>query len=154
MLIGLNAQGAVNSLTPPCTGAAVMARGFIWPLDSVFFHFVTCCSERLPAFLRPVLLSSRQEVEAQMGCLYYTVVQIGAAAVIALWRFPRRGAWRSARWPSDVGRWLLRGALPVDEAVGSWNVPLFERIPSRWSNGRHPGRVGSGLAADKAWPEL
>ena len=56
-----------------------------------------------------------------------------------------------ARWPSDVGRWLLRGALPVDEAVGSWNVPLFERIPS---NGRHPGFVGTDLAADKAWPEL
>ena len=44
MLIGSNMQGAVSSLAPPCTGAAVMARGFIWPLDSVFFHFVTCRS--------------------------------------------------------------------------------------------------------------
>ena len=83
----------------------------------------------MPAFLRPGLMkmlvtSSRQEVEAQMGCLYYTVVQIGAAALYA-WRFPRRLCVGLARWPSDVGRWLLRDALPVDDAVGSWNVSLF-----------------------------
>ena len=73
-VVGSNAQGAVNSLTPPCTCAAVMARGFIWPLDSVLFHFVTLLLGLwLTAFLRPGLVtelvtSSRQEVEAQMGC--------------------------------------------------------------------------------------
>ena len=54
--------------------------------------------------------------------------------------------------PKDVGLLLLRDVVPVDDVVVGRHkdVPRTDTVLS--ANGRHPGGVGSDLAADEDGP--